>query len=88
MKINKFKKSPIAYMGSKYSLLKKLEPLLPNNISKIYDVFGGSGTMSINFGESAEYNEHNPFTTNIVKFSIENSKLVIEQCLKWFDRIG
>lgn len=45
-----FVKSPIHYMGNKYDLLPYLIEQFPktNEVTTFYDVFGGSGTVSLN----------------------------------------
>ncbi|MDR0752279.1 MAG: DNA adenine methylase [Christensenellaceae bacterium] len=40
--------SPLNYPGNKAKLLKEIIPLLPINIDVFYDVFGGSGIVSVN----------------------------------------
>lgn len=45
----KYKPSPIFYMGNKYKLLKQLIPLFPTKFRKFIDVFGGSGVISMNY---------------------------------------
>ena len=53
-------KSPIFYMGNKYKLLPQLLPLFPKNIDKFYDLFGGSGCVSLNVdAKTIIYNELN-----------------------------
>lgn len=44
----KYIKSPINYAGGKYRLLKKIIPLLPNNIDTFIDLFGGAFNVGIN----------------------------------------
>lgn len=78
-------KSPIAYMGNKFTLVDILEKLFPKDIDTFFDVFGGSGVMSLNFGKRALYNEIIPFTKGIVELSIKKSKELREQCEKWFE---
>lgn len=78
-------KSPIAYMGNKFSLIDKLEKMFPDNIDIFFDVFGGSGVMSLNFGKRALYNEIIPFTKGIVELSIKKPKELKEQCEKWYE---
>lgn len=41
-------KSPFNYIGNKYSLLKDIKELLPNNINTFVDLFCGSTTVAIN----------------------------------------
>ena len=48
-------------MGNKYKLLKQLVPLFPKKCGTFYDLFGGSGVVSMNYhGETGTiYNEFN-----------------------------
>ena len=46
--MNEYVKSPLNYTGGKYKLLPQIIPLLPDNIDKFLDLFGGSGTISAN----------------------------------------
>lgn len=57
----KYLESPIPYMGNKYKLLKQLIPLFPKECKVFYDLFGGSGVVSINYQgvEATVYNEFN-----------------------------
>lgn len=45
----KYIMSAIPYMGNKYKLLKHLVPLFPKQCNTFYDLFGGSGCVSINY---------------------------------------
>lgn len=56
-------KSPLNYSGNKYRMLEELLDIFPNNISMLYDVFGGGGTVSINTG--AEYVYYNDIIHHI-----------------------
>lgn len=53
--------SPIPYMGNKFKLLKQLIPLFPKRCDTFFDMFGGSGVVSMNYhGEKGTvYNEFN-----------------------------
>lgn len=56
----KYIRSPINYTGSKYKLLDKIIPMFPNNINTFLDVFGGSGTITLNVQANNKiYNELN-----------------------------
>ena len=57
----KYLESPIPYMGNKYKLLKQLIPLFPAECNIFFDMFGGSGVVSMNYhGETGTiYNEFN-----------------------------
>lgn len=53
--------SPLFYMGNKLKLLPQLMPLFPQNINTLYDLFGGSGVVSLNVeSKKTIYNELNP----------------------------
>ena len=53
--------SPLFYMGNKLKLLPQLKPLFPPNINTFYDLFGGSGVVSLNVeSKKTIYNELNP----------------------------
>lgn len=74
-------KSPMFYNGNKYTLLDELKPLIPKNKDGVfYDVFGGSGTMSLNFTNSYKkvvYSEIQNYVYRMFKWSIsiDESKL-------------
>ena len=40
--------SCVHYMGSKFPILKQMLPYFPKNINRFYDIFGGSGVVSLN----------------------------------------
>lgn len=62
-----YKKSPLSYMGNKYRLLKDIIPMLPKNINNFYDVFGGSGVVSLNVkANNIFYNDSNEFVCKII----------------------
>lgn len=61
-------KSPINYIGNKYSLLPQLLPLLPQTKNFI-DLFGGSFTLGINMdSEQLYYNEYDEKVFNLIRF--------------------
>lgn len=43
-----YTRSPLTYNGNKYRLLKQIIPLFPENIDIFYDLFCGSGVVSLN----------------------------------------
>lgn len=59
-------KSPFNYIGNKYSLLKDIKNLLPQNINTFIDLFCGSTTVSIN----VEANKYicNDSDENVINF--------------------
>ena len=63
-------KSPIHYMGNKYDLLPYMLEQFPKKeeVSVFYDVFGGSGTVSLNVPyDKVVYNEINENMVNLLK---------------------
>lgn len=72
----KYKPSPIFYMGNKYKLLKQLIPLFPTKCRKFIDAFGGSGVISMNYrgGYKTYYNEIDPIVIELVEM-IKSSNL-------------
>lgn len=73
MEKTKYIFSPIYYMGNKYKLLKYILPLFPDNIENFYDLFGGSGVVSINVSaKNKYYNEINENVYNLFKMFQDN----------------
>lgn len=62
------KQSPIFYKGNKYKWLVQCWKLIPKNIDTFYDIFGGSGTMTINFLNTANQVVYNEFNERVFKF--------------------
>lgn len=63
-------KSPIHYMGNKYDLLPSMIEQFPKKeeVSVFYDIFGGSGTVSLNVPyDNVVYNELNGNMVNLLK---------------------
>ena len=63
-------KSPIHYMGNKYDLLPYLIEQFPKpeEVTTFYDLFGGSGTVSLNVPyKNVVYNELNENMVNLLK---------------------
>lgn len=63
-------KSPIHYMGNKYDLLPFMLEQFPKKeeVSVFYDIFGGSGTVSLNVPyDNVIYNELNDNMVNLLK---------------------
>ena len=71
----KYLRSPIPYMGSKYKLLKDLIPLFPKECDIFVDLFGGSGTVSMNYqgGGRTIYNEFNHNIVELIKVIVNNN---------------
>lgn len=60
-------RSPINYTGNKYKLLKQILPLFPKKIENFHDIFGGSGTVSLNCdAENVFYNDLNNYIGQIL----------------------
>lgn len=65
------KKSPIYYTGNKYKLLSQIDKYFPNKINTFYDIFGGSGTVSMNMvarSQKVVYNEFDKYVFNLFNF--------------------
>lgn len=58
-------KSPIIYQGNKFRLIKEIFSCIPNDINNFYDLFGGSGTISINAQKIAKNVFYNELNNNI-----------------------
>jgi DNA adenine methylase Dam len=59
-------KSPIFYMGNKYKLLPQLMQIFPKNINTFYDLFGGSGVISLNAkADNILYNDLDENVSNL-----------------------
>lgn len=85
-------KSPIHYMGNKFDLLPYMLEQFPKEeeVSVFYDVFGGSGTVSLNVPyKNVIYNELNDNMVNLLKMIKENepSKIIehINKRIEEFD---
>lgn len=82
--MNKYKHSPIFYMGNKYKLLKYIIPLFPKSCDVFVDGFGGSAVVSINYkGKNKTiYNEYNPNIYNLVKLFKDNNFDVLDKYIQ------
>ena len=82
--MNKYKHSPIFYMGNKYKLLKYIIPLFPKSCDVFVDGFGGSAVVSINYkGKNKTiYNEYNPNIYNLVKLFRDNNFDVLDEYIQ------
>ena len=68
------KRSPLYYLGDKYSILPQIYKYFPKKIVNFYDVFGGGGTLLANVqAEKYFYNDINTRVKNLVQF-LKNSK--------------
>lgn len=67
-------RSPIFYMGNKHKLLKQIVPLFPQEIRFFYDLFGGSGVVTMNVkADNKTYNEIDDNVIRLVKMVVENN---------------
>lgn len=76
------KKSPIHYMGSKEKLLNQLLPLFPEKIEIFYDLFGGSGVVSLNVNaKKYVLNDFSNHIYNLYKmFKTKSYQEIIDCC--------
>ena len=74
-------KSPLNYTGGKYRLLKKgLLNYFPNDINTFIDLFGGSGTISVNVkADKIFYNEIIPYLPKLFNTWKEKSLIEINE---------
>ena len=78
-------KSPIHYMGGKFDLLPSILEQLPpkEEVSVFYDVFGGSGTVSLNVPyDNVVYNELNDNMVNLLQMIKETDPQEIVEHIK------
>ena len=80
-----FFESAIFYMGNKYKLLKYIIPLFPTECATFYDLFGGSGVVSMNY--KADRKVYNEFNGNIVALQEMIKREDIEQLDKMYRKI-
>ena len=59
-------KSPINYIGNKYKIIKQIKKHFPSDINMFFDVFGGSGNVTINTSANHYiYNDINNYVKEI-----------------------
>jgi len=75
MNLDKYTKSPLTYMGGKYSLLNFVIPKFPKECVIFIDLFGGSGVVLENYNNSKLYlyNEKDKNIFEIMKWLFKNS---------------
>ena len=85
-----YKESAIHYMGNKYSLLSQIIPYFPKDIHNFYDLFGGSGTVSLNIkAENYHVNDLNNHVYNLYNlFKTKSANEIIDYCYKKRDEYG
>lgn len=85
-------KSPIHYMGNKYDLLPVILEQFPKkeDVSIFYDLFGGSGTISLNVPyKNVVYNELNYNMVNLLKMIRDTDpKEIIDHINKRIKQFG
>ena len=90
--MSNFIKSPIHYMGCKYDLLGSMIEQFPKKeeVSVFYDIFGGSGTVSLNVPyDKIVYNELNGNMVNLLKMiKEENPQDIINHIQKRIKEFG
>ena len=76
-------RSPIFYMGNKHKLLPQLLKIFPKDIDTFYDLFGGSGCVTINVEANHKiYNDFNPNVVELVKLFKENEPNELDEYFK------
>ena len=85
-----YKQSAIHYMGNKLSLLSQILPYFPRNIKTFYDIFGGSGTVSLNVkAEKYILNDLNNHLYNLYDmFKNTSGDKIISYCETNRDKYG
>ena len=82
MSNKKYKQSPIFYMGNKYRLINKgLIDLFPKKIRNFWDIFCGSGVVSMNVeAEMYVLNDRNKTILNLLKmFKLKEPEEIIKE---------
>ena len=77
-------------MGCKEKLLKQLVPMFPENISTFYDLFAGSGVVSMNVNaEKYVLNDLSEHLYNLYNlFKSKTSDEIVEYCHKQIEKYG
>ncbi|MFV8418798.1 Dam family site-specific DNA-(adenine-N6)-methyltransferase [Mycoplasma sp. CR] len=71
-------RSPLYYLGDKYTLFEQISYYLPSNINTFYDVFGGGGTMIANVSaQKYIYNDIDINLTNLLKFIYKTNEATL-----------
>ncbi|MGK0555004.1 Dam family site-specific DNA-(adenine-N6)-methyltransferase [Macrococcus capreoli] len=74
MQEQKFKRSPLFYVGDKYKLMEQLSNLFPDDIKCFYDVFCGGGSASLNtLANEYKMNDIDANVMQLHRFLIEHS---------------
>lgn len=86
--MSKWIRSPLVYQGNKYKLLDFLRSKMPEDMTTIIELFGGSGVISLNFGFKGYkylYNELDPKVFELFQVFKNNS---IEDIERWINEIA
>ena len=78
------------YMGSKFRLMPQIKPFFPRNIGTFYDLFGGSGTVSMNI-KAKKYvvNDLSNHVYNLYNmFKTKSADEIISYCYEMRDKFG
>lgn len=77
-----YKQSAIHYMGNKFKLLPQILPYFPEDIDTFYDLFGGSGVVSMNVkAKNYVLNDYNKHIYNLWNmFKTKPSDEIISFC--------
>nr|DAI83862.1 MAG TPA: adenine-specific methyltransferase [Caudoviricetes sp.] len=74
---------PFKYNGKKYVLMEQLNDLFPSDVDIFYDLFGGSGVVSLNCKyDSVIYNDINEHTTTVLNYLLNNDTRIINKDLE------
>ena len=78
------------YMGNKFKLLPQILPLFPKDINRFYDLFGGSGTVSLNVRANEWHiNDLNKHVFNLYRlFKDTSSDDIIHYCKESVEKWG
>ena len=83
-------KESFHYMGTKIKLLPQIYPYFPKNIHTFYDVFGGSGVVSMNLNaDKYVINDLNDHVHNLYElFKTKTADEIISYCHEMRDKWG
>lgn len=83
--MTKYYESPIYYMGCKYKLLKQMISLFPKECETFYDLFCGSGVVSMNY-KGAKRTVCNDFNQNVTKLLHMFKDNSVEELDEYFNK--
>ena len=80
MKTANFVKSPLNYVGGKYKLLPQIIPLIPTDIHRFVDLFGGGFNVGVNIEcNHIIYNDISAQVVDLLQHFYENSPEYIDE---------